>query len=1002
MPSFPPLKNHLNIKSFITVLLIGVLAGIASNYLSAQVPKFRHFDVSSGFPSSTVYSIFQDSKGYMWFCSEAGITKFDGTYVQNFTMDDGLADNEIFGAFEDSRGRIWTRAYNGRFSFVREGLIYHSGDYEFIRDMQSSPHWSRHILEDPFKNIYFSLGGGGLMLLDSLNQVTKVEAIQFKSLYPADSSAAINVLGTCYNAPLSAIEIFTSLGLYRLQLSDFTLSFVHPFDIDFRQFFFVDANNVFAIHRKATNTLYRYNAQLKDFERINLDIETNSRGFLPSKRNAQDQLWLGTLGDGIYWIDSISTQPTIRDRYLTDKAVSDFCLDTEGNKWFATLGDGVFMLARNTVLTYTEDQGLSSNNLYSVAADERGNVYTGTVDGQVNIINQNGNIRKYNPTNETQNNYDRITDILVNKDQSIWISGDFGLKVFGRAIPFDVQFIKSTARDSKGNVYVASSEGVFKITSDGSSEQLWDKRATAISPNDDGTAWIGANDGLYFYNGNDVIHQNTIDPLFNNRVSDLAQMANGILCVASGNGVSLYKGNDILHLTARNGLVGNVCRDIFIEETNEDTTSSSSTVWVAANTGISQFKVNAELTIDYIINYSEASNLASNDIRQIYVRNQQVWMATSEGLSFFDAQSQKQTKVYPPIYITSIRINDRDTTINSTYDLPYHQRNIRIGFTGVSFQSGSQLRYEYNMEGIDDQWISTYNTEVQYPDLRPGTYTFKVRAISINQIQSVQEATLQITIHSPWWETWWFRLLAVGLIAGIVYGITYSIILNRKQKEELSRRIVESEQMALRAQMNPHFVFNALNSIQHFITMEDEMSANYYLTRFSKLIRQVLENSKHSFITLHEEIESLKLYLELEMLRFEDKFEYSIDLDDEINDYDIEIPSMVIQPFLENAIWHGLMPKEGDAQLVVQFQAADIDKPFIICIIEDNGVGRKAAAEANKDRSKKHKSTGIANTVQRLRLLSNAKEDETLMEIIDLEKNDKALGTKVVLKIPFK
>ena len=264
---------------------------------------------------------------------------------------------------------------------------------------------------------------------------------------------------------------------------------------------------------------------------------------------------------------------------------------------------------------------------------------------------------------------------------------------------------------------------------------------------------------------------------------------------------------------------------------------------------------------------------------------------------------------------------------------------------------------------------------------------------------AIEEAVIQFKIHPPWWKTTWFRLLAFVLISSISYFVITYIIRNGKQKEELRSQIAESEQMALRAQMNPHFVFNALNSIQHFITMEDEMSANYYLTRFSKLIRQVLENSKHSFISINEEIETLELYLELEMLRFEGKFNYKIELDDEIDTYDTQIPSMIIQPFLENAIWHGLMPKEDDSQLFVEFKQEDT---FILCIIKDNGIGRKASAENNKGRTQKHKSTGISNTVKRLGLLSNIKDENSLMKITDLEEDGKALGTVVTLKIPFK
>jgi ligand-binding sensor domain-containing protein len=966
--------------------------------LMAQEPKFRHFDVSEGLPSSTVYQAFQDSKGYVWFCTEAGITRFDGTYIENFTMDDGLADNEIFGLFEDSKGRIWTRSYNGKYAYFQNGYIYNEYDFPFFEEMELGA-WVTEIFEDSDGNVYFAASNRGFVVLTADNQVIKkygtglqkqVDDFFKKEKNDTPFDGNIKVIGFREVAK-NNISIITSHAEYSFNPETRKITLQKFYSNQVSQIHYFNKDQILATHSKHSSEIFLY--KNNDFEPYYDGSELSHGNLLPLDVNEKGQLLLGTLGNGLYEIDDFFENPKVGTQYLANKAVSYFLEDTEGNFWFSTLGDGVFMLPKNSVLTYTTNENLASNDLYSVTGDDNGRIYVGNNNGQINVLETDGSISLLEFGKKNARGYNRITSILVDEEKSVWASSDMGLKVWGKNITTNIKNLKALKKDQQCNVFISTSNGVYKIAKTGGTSEIWDKRATAVYPNKDSTAWIGSNQGLYFYDGKEVIAQKSKSKLFESRVSDLEKTSNGILCICSGNGLILKKGDTIKHLTARNGLVGNLCRDLFIEK--ED-----NTIWMAANTGISHFKINPEdLSLDFIVNYSESDNLASNDIRAIYADNDRVWMATSDGLSYFDEKPKKMTSVPPPIYITNIKIWERDTSIHPVYNLPYNEDNIRIGYTGISFRSGNRISYEYRMEGIDKDWVTSYVPEAQYPDLRPGVYTFKVRAVNIDGMSSETPATVKFIIRSPWWATWWFRLISVLVIGGIVYFVFNYASENKKQKEQLRRQIVESEQMALRAQMNPHFVFNALNSIQHFITMEDEMSANYYLSRFSKLIRRVLENSKHSYININEEIETLKLYLELEMLRFENKFEYEIKMDTDINDYDTEIPSMIIQPFLENAIWHGLMPKEGESKLTLHFEQSE---EFVICTVRDNGVGRKAASKANENRSEDHKSTGIANTVKRLGLFSNGADESTLMQITDLEEDGKALGTLVTLKIPFK
>ena len=232
----------------------------------------------------------------------------------------------------------------------------------------------------------------------------------------------------------------------------------------------------------------------------------------------------------------------------------------------------------------------------------------------------------------------------------------------------------------------------------------------------------------------------------------------------------------------------------------------------------------------------------------------------------------------------------------------------------------------------------------------------------------------------------------------IIIYVTKLVKQREQKKNELQQRILEAEQKAIRSQMNPHFIFNALNSIQRFIVENDTLSANEYLAKFGKLIRRILDNSKHKLITIDDELQTLKLYLELESLRFENRFEYTIEVEEKIDTHNSQIPPMLIQPYLENAIWHGLMHKEEKGKLEIKMK---LENDFIFCSIEDNGVGRKKAMELKTKHKPDHKSSGMQLTQERLEIFNAMKTQKLDIRILDLtdEKNEPG-GTRVEIKIP--
>ena len=220
-----------------------------------------------------------------------------------------------------------------------------------------------------------------------------------------------------------------------------------------------------------------------------------------------------------------------------------------------------------------------------------------------------------------------------------------------------------------------------------------------------------------------------------------------------------------------------------------------------------------------------------------------------------------------------------------------------------------------------------------------------------------------------------------------------------KRRRELLQNINEYKQKMLRQQMNPHFIFNTLNSIQYFLLDEDTTSSLTYLSKFAKLMRIVLDNSQHTFIPIEDEIRGLKLYLELESLRFEESFDYEIEIDEDVNTFEYKIPALLIQPYVENSIRHGLLHKQGKGFLFVRITKQE---ESLFLIIEDNGIGRKKAGEIKQNQGVIQQSLGSKITEDRIQILNSLYSNEIDIQYVDLEDDQgNARGTRVEIRLPF-
>lgn len=376
-------------------------------------------------------------------------------------------------------------------------------------------------------------------------------------------------------------------------------------------------------------------------------------------------------------------------------------------------------------------------------------------------------------------------------------------------------------------------------------------------------------------------------------------------------------------------------------------------------------------------------------------------------LDFDEYQVNLSTR---PTWITSFKVNGVEkinvpTQADLSYILPHHENSIVMHLTNLTLNNSHNNQYRYRLEGLDSSWLVNSDGIITYERLPSGKFTLQVQSSNNEGVWDPHLQRVTLTIQPVFYKSWWFISLMIILLGAVLYFYQALKLRNVRNEEKLKRdfqkKIAEIEMKALRAQMNPHFLFNSLNSIQKFIFEHDDYSASQYLTKFSRLIRLILDSSNQDFIPIGSEIELLNYYIAMEQLRFSNRFSFSIYKDPAIPE-SAEIPSMVIQPYVENAIWHGLMHKEGECILSVHFESRQEGKIIQVTVL-DNGVGR-VAAEALKSKSAlRRKSFGTRISGERIHYFSELTGLKSRVEITDLyDDNGNAAGTKVVLELPVK
>ncbi|GAB3777044.1 hypothetical protein GCM10028818_23570 [Spirosoma horti] len=461
----------------------------------------------------------------------------------------------------------------------------------------------------------------------------------------------------------------------------------------------------------------------------------------------------------------------------------------------------------------------------------------------------------------------------------------------------------------------------------------------------------------------------------------------------------------------KDGLYDNECGRVLVDAKNQ--------VWIGTYDGLHLFDEAKNSFRRFTVNDGLLTN--STIMSLCLTPDNKLLVGNVGGWNTLDIAALDRSATFTNIHLTKARINNQDvvTDWSKPVVLKPNETAISFDFSTLNYRKPTDNQYAYYLEGLEKTWIDAGQThQAFYTNLDPNDYVFHARSTSPGAGNPLRIA---FTIRPAFYETWWFRAILLVLVVGLLVFIyqnrlSYQTVKAKlaleeatlQQKEAIYKenvaayqlKLSETEMAALRAQMNPHFIFNCLNSIQYFTAQNNAEKASDYLTKFSRLIRLVLENSKSEKVTLANELETLRLYIEMESMRFPNKLYYQIQLSDQIDAELTQIPPLLLQPFVENAIWHGLMHKEEGGNVLIQVVQQRDDLLHIE--ITDDGVGRQKAAEYKSKSAMRNKSFGMKLTAERIELINQLYHTQTQVRIVDLiTVQGQAVGTQVIIEIPI-
>jgi len=941
-----------------------------------QSPSYIHYTTFDGLPSQVVYSVCQDNKGFIWFGTQNGLCRFDGTNFKTYTTDDGMPDNEVLQISEDKEGRLWLSLFNGGACYFKNEKFYWAGNDSSLAEITGIGNFVSYFFPDN-ENGFYIYGGHRLFYLSYDLRIRKITDDFFFGRAAAFCSPGDPAIFSDFI--VSRLKGGTVIQSY--DLNDLKKKFDIPYLTRFMN------RKLFLNHRES-----------KELEIIFFDssykitsVHTSEFEYaLENIFDLDDYTYMTTSSHVLlrYHKNDVSfTRPEI---FLRGKTFGRIIKDKENGLWITSIDAGIYYIPTEKAKIISTEAGLYDEGIYSISE----------FNNQIYFSDSKGNVYSYNPFKKIISLFDGTTVCRVLKSVSDakyqYFGTDRGLFMFEQRKGNPGNFVSKMAvkdlilKDS--SFYIASNGGVYYLKTVSSvPDTIITGRKTAICIDHSSGIWYGDLNGLYCIKPEgEIIDYGNKNKLLRTRITGISLSVQNIIWVATqAHGlIGMYNDSVYFSIAKQDGLSTNNLKSIYVTE---------NIVCIATDKGVDLVKYNSDNLSFSIAHKDKIDGLADNDVNCVYLKNDTLYAGTAHGFCIVPL-NENRPKIPPFIYITGLTVNNRDTMFNNDFELSYNKNYLVINYIAPSYASAGKIKYRYCLSE-KNEWVYTTNTQVSLPDMQPGNYRFEVQAENRAGIWSDKPAVISFSIKPPFWQKLSFLIFIIFVVIFIITAIYYYRIRRFKKEIELENKMLLSEIKALRSQMNPHFIFNSLNSIQNFIFNNKKEDANEYLSQFSKLMRMILDNSQSNFVTVQDEVEFLKVYLKLEQLRLNNKFNFRIRFSSEEKINRLLIPSMILQPFAENAILHGFSQNKNDGQLNIDFMTNNGD---LKVMITDNGIGIKLALQSKK--SSKYAETGthgLSTTTERIDAINRINNQIISYSIKDLSDVDN-INKGTIVELIFK
>lgn len=953
----------------------------------AQHPVYRLLSKPDGLPSNTVYASLQDKNGYLWLGTEKGLVKFDGHLYKLYTHPN-MTGQAVSDLHLDGYGRVWCQNFIGQHFYALNDSLYHIVQFK-------TAGFYAPIVIDKQNNIYVScdssvrIFNASLQVIDSFKVGMQSAApFLFDNKYTYSNGI---MLANYSGKQVSVINNSLSLNPYNA-----------------RSYTFKVANKIF-VYEKPSNRACLY--QLYPTHSMhNLAINLGSAVIQTVSVTQDSLIWLNTT-DGVFVLNNKLNPIAVNQPLFKGYSISGVIQDKNGAYWVSTLGKGILYIPQLNSTQYRV-----SNELFSRSCMLK--------NGQLLVGGNSGFLYSLLPAQSTFKPFiklkikQQVSAMLVDTTNNVLLVAGGSLSIYqnNKHLGFVNAAVKEVKRVNSGTYLIAASGFVGVVCMNGTLfEQKWRSKLALISS----TAYfkvyriLSDAEGLRnltvaINKSLDSIYVGTakglllITPTLNKFISyqqqaiittNLEWVNHDLYLSTENRGLLKIADGKLVWLSKEFPQLGNMVTRLKY---------ANSTLYILAENGAFAYYPNNNKLQSIVTGFGQNG---VEEYRDIDVDNEAIYLSGADLVKVIPLHTTANKTNAVRLFIDQVFCNYAPLNNKHAISLSATENNIRIVFNLPWLNLNDKLTFTYKLNDGPWETIENGSRELNLLSLSPNHYSIKIKAQSATGFVSNTEEVLFV-ILPPIWERWWFYMLMIVVLGTSFYVLyAYRIKQINKQNKLLSENLAletnlqKSMLSSIKAQMNPHFIFNALNTIQSYIYLNDKQNASRFLTKFSSLTRKILEMSNADTITLEVELSSLRLYLELEKMRFEESFMFNIEVADDIQPEQIRLPSMILQPYVENAIKHGLLHKDDDRKLFIGFKLSGAN---LVVTIDDNGIGRKRSAEINATRSEQHQSFSTHANQTRLELLMQSKNTKLVVEYLDKQDaNGQALGTVVTLVIPL-